>query len=109
MSIPIELARARTATGLRQEGLAAKAGLTCMTVQKIEAQTIDPRLSTLEVLARALGLELMLVPAALRTEVEHFVQSGGKILGQPPGIGAPLSAVDEMLMKQRGTDDDGIF
>jgi transcriptional regulator with XRE-family HTH domain len=92
-----ELALARKALGLTQEIEAKKAGLNRMTVQKIEAGAIDPRLSTLDVLAHALGMEIMLVPKALRPSLENFVRSGGKYLGQPVGIDAPLSIVDELI------------
>ena len=71
-----------------------------MTVQRLEAGTIDPRLSTVMVLARALGLDLMLVPAALRPEVEGFVQSGGRVLGQPSGVAAPPSIVDTLATRE---------
>lgn len=88
------LRSARRAAGLRQEDLAARAGLSRMTVQKLEAGSIDPRMSTLTVLARALGLELMLVPADLSPAVEDFLRSGGRIVAQPPGVGAPASIVE---------------
>lgn len=71
-----------------------------MTVQRIEAGKIDPRLSTLLVLARTLGLDLMLVPKGLRPELENFVQSGGRLLGQPSGVGAPPSLVDVLLQPE---------
>ena len=92
-----ELERARKDAGLTHEQLAQLSGLNRMTVQRTEAGKIDPRLSTLLVLARSLGLDLMLVPKDLRTEIENFVRSGGRLLGHPPGISAPLSIVDEIL------------
>lgn len=72
-----------------------------MAVQKAESGTTDPRLSTLQVMARALGMELMLVPAALRPELERFIQSGGRMLGQQAGVGAPASIVDDILERGR--------
>ncbi|WP_082439449.1 MULTISPECIES: helix-turn-helix domain-containing protein [unclassified Massilia] len=92
-----ELRLARKAAGLTHEALAERATVTRMTVQRTEAGRIDPRLSTVQVLARALGMDLMLVPKALRPELESFVRSGGRFLGQPPGLAAPLSIVDELL------------
>lgn len=92
---------ARRAAGLQQEELARRAGVSRMTVQRLEAGTIDPRVSTVLVLARALGLELLLVPAALRTEVEGFVQSGGRVLGQPSGVAAPPSIVDALATRKK--------
>ena len=64
-----------------------------MTVQKLEAGSIDPRMSTIAVLLRVLGLELMLVPTGLKPAVEEFLHSGGRIVAQPAGVGAPASIV----------------
>ncbi len=96
MSVLHELRAARLTAGLNQEGLADKAGLSRMTVQRIEAESIDPRLSTLLVMARALGLELMVVPAALRPMLEDFVRAGGRLVGQQPGASAPPSIVETL-------------
>lgn len=93
MSITEDLENTRKATSLTQDELAQRAGVSRMTVSRIEAG-MDPRLSTLQELARAMGMELMLVPRALRPEVEDFVRSGGRLLGQPAGAGAPKSVVD---------------
>lgn len=92
-----ELQRARKDAGLTHDMLAERAGLSRMTVQRTEAAKIDPRLSTILVLARSLGMDLMLVPRALRPDLENFVRSGGRFLGQPSGIGAPPSLVDELI------------
>lgn len=94
LSIAEAIREGRRAAGLSQEALAARAGVTRMTLQRIEANLIDPRVSTVVVLARALGLELLAVPTLLRPEVEAFVRSGGKILAQSPGVSAPPSIVD---------------
>ena len=91
-----QLDAARKAFNLGQERLAQKAGLSRMTVQRILADQIDPRLSTVLELARALGLDLMLVPSNLRGELEDFVRSGGRYLAQPAGTGAPPSVVDTL-------------
>ena len=86
-----ELEAARKAADMSQEQLAAKAGLSRMTVQRTEAGQIDPRLSSVAAIAKTLGMDVMLVPTALRPELESFVRSGGRFLGQPAGSGAPLS------------------
>ena len=62
-----------------------------MTVQRAEAGQIDPRLSSVLAIAKTLNVELMLLPAMLKAELESFVRSGGRFLGQPPGAGALLS------------------
>ena len=86
-----ELEAARKARDMSQEQLATSAGLSRMTVQRTEAGQIDPRLSSVAAIAKTLGMDVMLVPTALRPELESFVRSGGRFLGQPPGSGAPLS------------------
>ncbi|WP_137919599.1 helix-turn-helix transcriptional regulator [Hydrogenophaga sp. 2FB] len=93
MSIVQNLESTRKAASLTQDELAQRAGVSRMTVSRIEAG-MDPRLSTLQELARAMGMELMLVPRALQSEVADFVRSGGRVLGQPAGAGAPKSLVD---------------
>ena len=92
-----ELKGARRAAGLNQDDLATRSGLSRKTVNRLETGAIDPRLSTLEVIARALGMEIMLVPSTIRADIEAFVQSGGKVIGQPAGVDAPASIVDEVL------------
>ena len=86
-----QLEAMRKAANITQHDLAANAGLSRMTVQRAEAGQIDPRLSSILAIAKTLNVELMLVPTALRHELESFVRSGGRFLGQPPGAGAPLS------------------
>lgn len=98
-NLPEQLAQARSAAGLTQAQLAERAGLSRMAVQKAESGNTDPRLSTLQVMARALGMELMLVPSVLRAELQQFVQSGGRVLGQRAGIEAPASVVDDILRR----------
>lgn len=57
------LTQARKTQQLTQAELAERAGLSRMTVQRLESGSLDPRLSTLYAMARVLGLELMAVPA----------------------------------------------
>lgn len=55
------LEQARKTQGLTQEDLAKRAGTSRITVGRVEAG-FDPRLSTIYEMARAMGLELTLVP-----------------------------------------------
>jgi transcriptional regulator with XRE-family HTH domain len=98
------LKNARLAAKLSQGELAARAGLSRMTVQKIEAGAIDPRVSTLLVLMRALGLELVPVPTVLRATVEDFLRAGGRVVGQPAGTTAPASIVDVIARAPTGVE-----
>lgn len=92
-----EMRAARRAAGLSQDDMAAEGGVSRVTLNRMETGVIDPRLSTVEVLARSLGLEVMLVPSSLRPDLQAFIQSGGRMLGQPAGVDAPRSIVDTVL------------
>jgi transcriptional regulator with XRE-family HTH domain len=99
MSLVDDLISTRKAANLTQGDLAARAGLTRMTVQRTESGSIDPRLSSLAEMARVLGLEIMLVPQELREPLQAFVRSGGRVLGQAEGAEAPRS-VAQLLEAQ---------
>ena len=75
MNIVNQLIALRKSQRLTQAELAGRAAMTRMTVQRIESADTDPRLSTIEHLAKALGLELMLVPSSLRPELDGWVAS----------------------------------
>jgi len=61
------LKQLREAAGLTQEGLARAAGLSTSAVARIEQRGKDPAWSTVQRLARALGVAL----SAFETEVEE--------------------------------------
>ena len=96
---------ARKSLRLRQEDLAERVGLSVPTVQRSLSGAIDPRLSTVEEMARGVGMEVVLVPGELRPALENFIRSGGRYLAQQPGIDAPPSAVDLLLREQAGRAD----
>lgn len=87
----------RRAKKLTQHDLATRTTLSRTAIQQAESGKTDPHFSTLLELARALDMDIMVVPKALRQELEWFIQAEGKCLGHPPGISAPLSVVDEIL------------
>jgi transcriptional regulator with XRE-family HTH domain len=58
MTFGERLRRLRDAAGFSQEGLARAAGLSTSTVAKIEQRGIDPSWTTVQALARALGVEV---------------------------------------------------
>ena len=64
------LAVARRRAGLNQKALAARIGADQSYVSKVERSAVDPQTSTLIQLARALELELMLVPRQLVPAVQ---------------------------------------
>ena len=96
-----ELEAARKAADMSQAQLATHSGLSRMTVQRTEAGQIDPRLSSIAAIAKTLGMDVMLVPTLLRPELESFVRSGGRFLGQPAGSGAPLSIAQTLAIPSK--------
>lgn len=91
------LVAARKARGWTQGQLAERAMLSRTAVQQTESGATDPHFSTLYEIARAMDMEFIAVPKPLRHELEQFVQAGGRCLGHPPGVSAPLSIVDEIV------------
>jgi len=78
------LKAARQAQGLTQRDLSARAGLPQSHISKIESGAVDVKLSSLVELARALDLELVLVPRRLMPAVEA--------LRRTPDAGSPRRA-----------------
>ena|ERR1700722_9484074 len=64
------LIAARQGAGLSQRDLGAKVGLAQSHISKIERAAVDPQVSSVMQIGRALGLELMLVPKQLVPAVE---------------------------------------
>jgi predicted transcriptional regulator len=75
-SISEQLRTRRLALGLTQDALAKRAGVIQTNYSKIELGKTDPRFSTLQEIARALSLELMLVPAELVDTVKALAHRG---------------------------------
>jgi transcriptional regulator with XRE-family HTH domain len=69
-----QLAEARSRAGLTQAGLAEKLGVQQSRVSRIEHET-NPRLDTVQSYARALGLEVVLVPRKQLGRVRAMLSS----------------------------------
>lgn len=77
MSLADTLKAARLTRQLSQAELAMKLGLRQRQISDLERATVDPRLSTIHNVARALDLELMLIPRHLISIVGALQHSGG--------------------------------
>ena len=77
------LREARLRKRLSQQELARKLGLRQRQISDLERAAIDSRLSTIQNVARALDLELMLIPRQLISAVEAL-QRAGRDAGQRP-------------------------
>lgn len=73
----------RDRRGLSQQAVASLAGLTQSRYSAIELGKIDPRASTLAEIARALDLELMLVPKEVVPVVESVLAGAEDSEDQP--------------------------
>lgn len=67
------LTAVRKAHQMTQADLASQAGLSRMTIQRLESNGLDPRLSTLQEMARVLEQKMVLIPAHLQESFEQWL------------------------------------
>lgn len=89
------LRRAREEKGLSQRELGRKAGVPQGHISKIENGAVDLRVSSLVALARALDLELALVPRRARHVVKSLVLSSFADAFPDIKVSQPLYSLDE--------------
>ena len=77
-----QLKAARDASGLSQRDLTAMTGIQQAQLSKIENGSVDPRLASLTTIARALELELVLVPRRSLPAVKAIL-NGNKPASRP--------------------------
>ncbi len=92
--IALELKKARQNLQLSQRELSARVGLPQAHISKIENGSVSPTLASLIEMARALDLEVMLIPRKFVPAVQAITRSANDAL--PP---RPAYSLDE-------TDDD---
>jgi transcriptional regulator with XRE-family HTH domain len=80
-AIAVSLKKARVAKGLSQRDLSLLVGVPQAQISRIEAGTVDPRASSLVALARALDMDLVLIPRkalpAVATLARQSIGEGG--------------------------------
>jgi transcriptional regulator with XRE-family HTH domain len=74
----------RLAKHLNQTELAQKLGIRQRQISDLERGTIDPRLSTVQDVARVLDLELMLVPRQLLPVVKGLIRAKNTVAENRP-------------------------
>lgn len=77
------LRTARLTRGLSQQDLARKLGLHQRQISDLERASMDPRLSTVQNVARALDFELLLVPRHLIPAIEGLQRAGNESTKRP--------------------------
>lgn len=78
------LRQAREAMGLSQRALSKRAGVPQGHISNIERGTVDLRLSSLVSIARALDLELVLVPRKSLPAVQTIAKASARMEPQRP-------------------------
>lgn len=94
----------RKASGHSPESTAERAGLAETLGAEIESGAVDPSLSTLLAYCDALGLDLLVVPRVLKSDLRFCIESGRLYLDRKWPGEAPPSVVDNLA---RGTGSDG--
>ena len=90
------LRKARATAGLTQSTLGKRVGWPQSHVSKIEQGIVDLQLSSLAELARALDLEIRLIPRSLLSAVDGVIQSRGE----------PAGALDQQAALTLDDEDD---
>lgn len=89
--ITSELRKAREIRLLSQRDLSARTGLPQAQISKIESGSVSPTLASLTELARALELEVMLVPRKFVPAVQTITRGAD---GEPPGSDARRASLE---------------
>lgn len=103
--IATTLKNAREAKGLSQRGLSDLAGVPQSHISKIESGGVDLRVSSLVALARALDLELALVPRKSVPAVNSIVRSSKDERSIDRTGASSKSAVSELKRLQKQLDE----
>lgn len=85
--IPAFLRRQRNQRRLTLEMLSAKVGMSPQHLSEIESGKRDPRLSSIERMAEAMGMTVLIVPDAMAPDLRRYVANNGRLYtthaGQP--------------------------
>ncbi len=99
-----EIRDRRTDAGISQRALAARSGLTQAHISQIETGTLEPGLSSFIDMARALDLEIMLVPKKFLPAVEGILRQTSTEQSTPQDGEAALREIgrgERLVIKQK--------
>ena len=77
--IPAFLRRQRNQRRLTLEMLSAKVGMSPQHLSEIESGKRDPRLSSIERMAEAMGMTVLIVPDSMAPDLRRYVANNGRI------------------------------
>jgi len=87
-----QLKERRKALGLKQDDMMLRVGMSRQQYQRLESRG-NPRLDTLELVAKGLKLEVMLIPQEKLRDVQEFL-AGNKSMGSGFTVAARGSVVE---------------
>jgi len=92
--IPAFLRRQRNQRRLTLEMLSAKVGMSPQHLSEIESGKRDPRLSSIERMAEAMGMTVLIVPEAMAPELRRYIANNGRayITHMTTHAGTPAAA-----------------
>jgi transcriptional regulator with XRE-family HTH domain len=89
--IPAFLRRQRNQRRLTLENLSAKAGMSPQHLSEIESGKRDPRLSSIERMAEAMGMTVLIVPEAMAPELRRYIAHNGRTYTTKPFTAQPVT------------------
>ena len=109
--IPAFLRRQRNQRRLTLENLSAKVGMSPQHLSEIESGKRDPRLSSIERMAEAMGMTVLIVPEAMAPELRRYIAHNGrtyttKPFTSQPFTGQPSAPVDKATAAPEPTGPD---
>ncbi|MBU1865159.1 MAG: helix-turn-helix transcriptional regulator [Actinobacteria bacterium] len=106
VNLAIRLRLAREAAGLTQSAVSRASGIAVPNLSRIESGKADLRLSTLDRVLDALGLDIQLVPRTTRVSIDEVValseQGRERLMAAGLGASSPRQRLDA---RQRGGID----
>ncbi len=82
--IPAFLRRQRNQRRLTLENLSAKVSMSPQHLSEIESGKRDPRLSSIERMAEAMGMTVLIVPEAMAPEMHRYIAHNGRTYTTKP-------------------------
>ncbi len=89
--IPAFLRRQRNQRRLTLENLSAKVGMSPQHLSEIESGKRDPRLSSIERMAEAMGMTVLIVPEAMAPELRRYIAHNGRTYTTKPVNAQPFT------------------
>jgi transcriptional regulator with XRE-family HTH domain len=89
--IPAFLRRQRNQSRLTLENLSAKVGMSPQHLSEIESGKRDPRLSSIERMAEAMGMTVLIVPEAMAPELRRYIAHNGRSYTTKPFTSKPFT------------------